>query len=156
MDNTQETVVTKTETETSVAPPVETGPIAVPKPKRVLTEAQRLAFMKGREKRLANIERKRQEKLEAQQAEAEYEKPIIAEKAVFTEKPVEKPAPSIVIPDEFAEKVASIVADRIKIPDPPKVKRAYRRKVVHPDDPEKPVHVMPVTAVLPERHFSWL
>lgn len=36
------------------------------KPKRVLTEAQRLAFLKGREKRMANIERKRQEKLEAE------------------------------------------------------------------------------------------
>lgn len=36
-----------------------------PKPKRVLTEAQKLAFEKGREKRLANLERKRQEKLEA-------------------------------------------------------------------------------------------
>lgn len=37
------------------------------KPKRVLTEAQRLAFLKGREKRMANIERKRQEKIEAEQ-----------------------------------------------------------------------------------------
>lgn len=35
------------------------------KPKKVLTEAQRLAFLKGREKRVANIERKRQEKIEA-------------------------------------------------------------------------------------------
>jgi len=35
------------------------------KPKRVLTEAQRLAFLKGREKRMANIEKKRLEKLES-------------------------------------------------------------------------------------------
>lgn len=34
------------------------------KSKRVLTEAQRLAFLKGREKRMANIEKKRQERLE--------------------------------------------------------------------------------------------
>lgn len=34
------------------------------KPKRVLTEAQRLAFLKGREKRMANIEKKRLEKIE--------------------------------------------------------------------------------------------
>ncbi len=34
------------------------------KPKRVLTEVQRLAFLKGREKRMANIEKKRQEKIE--------------------------------------------------------------------------------------------
>ena len=33
-------------------------------PKRVLTEAQRLAFLKGREKRLNNLEMKRQAKLE--------------------------------------------------------------------------------------------
>jgi hypothetical protein len=39
------------------------------KPKRVLTEAQRLAFLKGREKRMANIEKKRLEKLEADQME---------------------------------------------------------------------------------------
>ena len=32
--------------------------------KRVLTEAQRLAFLKGREKRLANLEMKRQAKLD--------------------------------------------------------------------------------------------
>lgn len=36
------------------------------KPKRVLTEAQRLAFMKGREKRMQNILRKREEKKEAE------------------------------------------------------------------------------------------
>lgn len=34
------------------------------KPKRQLTEAQRLAFLKAREKRLANIEKKRQEAAE--------------------------------------------------------------------------------------------
>ncbi len=38
------------------------------KPKRQLTEAQRLAFMKGREKRLANIEKRRQAKLEQEEA----------------------------------------------------------------------------------------
>lgn len=36
------------------------------KPKRQLTEAQRLAFLKGREKRMMNIEMRRQEKLEAE------------------------------------------------------------------------------------------
>lgn len=35
------------------------------KPKRVLTEAQRLAFLKGRETRMANLEKKRLEKEEA-------------------------------------------------------------------------------------------
>jgi len=41
------------------------------KPKRVLTEAQRLAFLKGREKRMANIEKK---KLEQQEMFVEEEK----------------------------------------------------------------------------------
>jgi hypothetical protein len=35
------------------------------KPKRVLSEAQRLAFLKGRETRMANLEKKRLEKEEA-------------------------------------------------------------------------------------------
>lgn len=39
------------------------------KPKRVLTEAQRLAFLKGREKRMANIEMKRQQLLETEPVE---------------------------------------------------------------------------------------
>jgi hypothetical protein len=34
------------------------------KPKKVLTEAQRLAFLKGREKRMANLEKKRLADLE--------------------------------------------------------------------------------------------
>ena len=37
------------------------------KPKRELTEAQRLAFLKGREKRMANIEKSRLAKLEFQE-----------------------------------------------------------------------------------------
>lgn len=52
------------------------------KPKRVLTEAQRLAFLKGREKRMANIERKRQEKLEAEQATIEDETPAPTPKSI--------------------------------------------------------------------------
>lgn len=58
-------------------PKEETTPVAEkpvdqvdPKPKRQLTEAQRLAFLKGREKRQANLERKRQEKEEATAAVA--------------------------------------------------------------------------------------
>jgi len=52
----------KTKTDTNAATTTETE-----KPKRVLTEAQRLAFLKGREKRMANIEKKRQEQLEQTQ-----------------------------------------------------------------------------------------
>ena len=48
--------------------PVENKEVGESKPKRQLTEVQRLAFLKGREKRLANIEKKRQEKLEEETA----------------------------------------------------------------------------------------
>lgn len=58
------------------------------KPKRVLTEAQRLAFLKGREKRMANIERKRQEKLEAESVNHD---------------PIIHPTPSIPEPDPDPE-----------------------------------------------------
>lgn len=43
------------------------------KPKKVLTEAQRLAFLKGREKRLANIEKRRQEKVEIEVSDVSSE-----------------------------------------------------------------------------------
>jgi len=72
---------------------------APPKPKRQLTEAQRLAFLKGREKRMANIERKRQEKLEA---EKEFSVQV-------QEEPQPKPIPlqavqgPVVIPDNEDE-----------------------------------------------------
>lgn len=62
------------------------------KPKRQLTEAQRLAFMKGREKRLANIEKRRQEKLEQEKAQPVKEEiPSIPEAEVTTPKPQPKP-----------------------------------------------------------------
>ena len=49
----------------------------VEKPKRVLTEAQRLAFMAGREKRMANIMKKKAEKEEAKEMELDVDsKPV--------------------------------------------------------------------------------
>jgi hypothetical protein len=51
----------------------------VEKPKRVLTEAQRLAFMAGREKRMANILKKKAEKEEAKEIEMDVDsKPATA------------------------------------------------------------------------------
>jgi hypothetical protein len=48
----------------------------IPAPtKRTLTEAQRLAFLKGREKRMANIEKKRLEKEEAAMASPDFQLP---------------------------------------------------------------------------------
>lgn len=99
------------------------------KPKKILTEAQRLAFMKGREKRLANLEKRRQEKLEAKQFETQApETQVLEEEAI----PAADATP-------LAEQVAQIVLDRlskIKTPPttaeekPPKKPRVKREKKV--------------------------
>lgn len=82
---------------------------AAAKPKKVLTEAQRLAFLKGREKRMANIEKKRLEKEEAKQVEepAPPEIPTLkrAEPRATSTPP---PPPSL---DE--NKIADTVAERV-------------------------------------------
>lgn len=77
--------------------------------KKVLTEAQRLAFLKGREKRLANIEKKRLEELEKLESEQEA---------------APEPAPAATEPksmmDEiFAKFVAKHVVESIKENQPP-------------------------------------
>jgi hypothetical protein len=69
------------------------------KPKRVLSEAQRLAFLKGREKRMANLEKKRLEKEEAKMASEDFELPDAPPppKPKLTRKPrVKKPE---IVPD---------------------------------------------------------
>ena len=89
-----------------------------PKTKRVLTEAQRLAFMKGREKRLANIERRRQEKLEAIEASTGSlpdSKPKPVSKTVPTTLEV-KPAPTEPDANASSHNAASVVAQQ---PPPP-------------------------------------
>lgn len=140
--------------------------IAPPKPKRVLTEAQRLAFLKGREKRMANIERKRQEK-----KEAEEEGLIMKEETVPEEKPkakVVKEKDPVVVdtdPDKAAEKIAAFVFDKLKElkkedvsadPEPvKKPKRKYTRRVkpvVSSDEERSPSPVAPI----PKRVFSWM
>jgi hypothetical protein len=79
-----------------------TTDVSSEKPKKVLTEAQRLAFLKGREKRMANIERKRQEKIEATGTTAEPELPTIAPEPKKTrpkkEKKVNPPPPPPPLP----------------------------------------------------------
>lgn len=110
------------------------------KPKRVLTEAQRLAFLKGREKRMANIEKNRLAKLEFQEAtkeetvvepEPEPVAPKMEEKKPDPEPteaqpPVPTAAPEIIppmpklkrqkvspLPEIDEDKFASLVADKI-------------------------------------------
>lgn len=115
------------------------------KPKRVLTEAQRLAFLKGREKRMANLERKRQEKIEAEEKTAPMAPPPLAEPKTKIEPPsqpepqpetepevepqsststspeLEEPVPSMPIvkrhanSDETAKKIADLILERMEM-----------------------------------------
>jgi hypothetical protein len=111
------------------------------KPKRVLTEAQRLAFLKGREKRMANIERKRQEKLEAEDEEEQQtvdhavEEPIkivakseekidanaVEEIPIPKETKLEEPTPTMPVlrrhanSDETAKRIADLILERMEL-----------------------------------------
>lgn len=65
------------------------------KPKRVLTEAQRLAFLKGREKRMANLEKKRLEKEEALFEEKQHENETSQETISQTQPQMPPPKPKL-------------------------------------------------------------
>jgi len=119
-------------------------------PKRVLTEVQRLAFMKGREKRLANIERRKQEKLEEEQS-AEAPEEHIPEH-------IPEPIKPLFNEDEFATKIATIVMERLESkivppPTPVKPKRKYTKRV-EPPPPPAPVQTPPPPPVM--KQFSWI
>lgn len=118
----------------------------IPKPKKVLTEAQRLAFLKGREKRMANLEKKRLEKLEAFQQE-----PTPAQEPLPPPPPVEPqappPPPALVIDEnKIAERVASLVVERM-----PK-KRTY---TVKPKPTPAPAPPAPAPSPPRVQTFSW-
>lgn len=109
------------------------------KPKKELTEAQKLAFLKGREKRLANIEKKRLEKEEA--AAAVTPKIATPVKVVTPPPPIPEIQPNSVASfdmDTFADKVAE------------RIMRAQTQTVVPPKP--KP---NPKPRVQPQQ-FTWL
>ena len=118
--------------------------IAAPKPKKVLTEAQRLAFLKGREKRMANLEKKRLEKMEA--LEPTPSEPVSAAVPPPPPEPEPKPIISVIDEDKIAQRVAALVAEKL-----PK-KREYNRR-------PKPAASAPAeeykTEPPPVRTFSW-
>lgn len=95
------------------------------KPKRVLTEAQRLAFLKGREKRMANIMKKREEKLEAEQMEF-VDEPVPEVEA----KPDPKPVEEIQEPPKKKRRVAT----KITVAAPTSVPVSPPTKI--PDEPD--------------------
>lgn len=70
--------------------------ISTEKPKKVLTEAQRLAFLKGREKRMANLEKKKLADLEIASASVSPSPKKTTVKRQTNAKPV-------IIPDQHQE-----------------------------------------------------
>lgn len=98
------------------------------KPKRVLTEAQRLAFLKGREKRLANIEKRRQEKIEEVQQSIKEDippKPILKRQTNKQE----------IDYDAIADRILQRLSDRNAVSDTeeeeepkPRQKRKYTKR----------------------------
>ena len=135
----------------------EAAAIVTEKPKRVLTEAQRLAFLKGREKRMANIEKKRLEKEELNAAAVAPKSP----------EPAPAPAPAPAPPKPVLERqtagdhdvIVDRIVERIKpllvrppTPPAPKSKRTYVRK---PKEPA-PIQSPPPSFVSPVKKFIWL
>lgn len=117
-------------------------PLPEIKPKRQLTEAQKLAFEKGRAKRLANLEKKRQESIEAEAAGLKREVPI--------------KTPSPIDYDKLADKVVNKIKQ--DMPPPAPIKRKYERKA--PPSPIAPPPVAmpsPQLPVVPPRvEFNWM
>lgn len=105
-------------------------PTEAPKPKRQLTEAQRLAFMKGREKRMENIARRKQEKLDAAR---------LMEESKGADEIVDKTPKVVAVPEidtkaeDFGDKIATLVAAKLAKPKKP---RAPRKKTSAPIEPE--------------------
>lgn len=139
------------------------------KPKRVLTEAQRLAFLKGREKRMANIEKKKLEQQEMfvepksepeQKPEPEKKarkprapKPKPEQKPETPPSPEpeakappspKKPEPEPIKEDEIVDRIYHQVMKKIKIPKMPKVER------------QPPVVKSEPESFTPVQTFSWL
>lgn len=119
--------------------------MAATKPKKVLTEAQRLAFLKGREKRMANIEKKRLEKEEAKQVEEPAPEPP---PEIPTLKRAEPRATSTPPPPSIDEnKIADTVAERVwaKMQAAKPKRKPYTRKEktetsLTPPPPPPPTH----------------
>lgn len=139
------------------------------KPKRQLTEAQRLAFMKGREKRLANLAKKREEKLESERANSENSNmEVPAPTPIKQEEVVHAKSEDVVRgqDDEWAVKVADMVYNRIKsAPPDPKPKRKYVRKIkpeviappqVEEESQEEEEEGYKLFAPVPQKSYCWM
>lgn len=152
------------------------------KAKKVLTEAQRLAFLKGREKRLANIETKRMEKVEAMEnATQEDAPPKVKPKTKAKPEPVppvetkqEEPEPEpesepepkveekpIVEPpniDAIVQQVMSRIKKQEEVSPPVKTtnKRPYVRRPTPTTISQTPPDSPPPPTKVPTRDFNWM
>lgn len=139
------------------------------KPKRQLTEAQRLAFMKGREKRLANLAKKREEKLSLKEEpiaptpEAVVIPDIVPpppkDPPVLVKTVEERQTPSkLELDDVTMDRLATLVADKVTVR--PKQKRTYTRRPIPKEieeTKEEEVHTETETAYpVPQRTYFWM
>lgn len=146
IDNKHENVDMESETSVKSETHENEETKAQEKPKRQLTEAQRLAFLKGREKRMANLEVKRQEKEEALKA------------GLMSPPPPKRKAPAVTMDDSYADIIAQRVIDKLSSvrmptpsPSPPKKPSTAPAPAATPaPEPVKPV-VIP--EVKPKRPY---
>lgn len=129
------------------------SPIApVSKPKKKLTEAQRLAFLKGREKRMANLEKARLAKEEAKQQDINEPASAVVIKEEVSSPVLPEPIPPtthVIDSDEIANKVVKLMLEKnnAKPKSKPKPKP---RSVTPPPPPKYTADFQPTTT------FNWL
>jgi len=127
------------------------------KPKKVLTEAQRLAFLKGREKRMANIEKKRLEKEEVKEMEMPPPLPVTApepEPAAPKEVPrTQTPEPKMQLDEN---KIADTVAERVwlKLQQTKPKRKPYTRRETNSES--APSETSAPAPPPPTHSFTWL
>lgn len=131
------------------------------KPKKVLTEAQRLAFLKGREKRMANIEKKRLEKEEVKEMDMPPPLPVEVKVSAPAPEPEPEPEPSAAAPKEVPRtidenKIADTVAERVwlKLQEAKPKRKPYTRRETSSNSESEPA---PPPVVPPPTHsFTWM
>lgn len=153
MSSEEPIVIPDEETETTTSTTTETQD-PVQKPKRVLTEVQRLAFLKGRQKRMENIAKRKQEKLEKEAAAAAAALSVSSSESIAVpESTATEGIDTSSLPPP-AETYAKLVADlvikklgeeEVQVEEPPKKKRKYVRKA-----PAKPRTKKTTTKIVEE------
>ena len=139
------------------------------KPKKVLTEAQRLAFLKGREKRMANIEKKRLEKEEVKEMDMPPPLPVKVKVSAPAPEPEPEPEPSAAAPKEVPRtktpepklhidenKIADTVAERVwlKLQEAKPKRKPYTRRETSSNSESEPA---PPPVLPPPTHsFTWM